>query len=677
MPKLSQDRPSTSPIKLFRGLDTEGGILTDSDAIPDATPDQLSSTTIREKVIPVSELIECDLPAREATMMLFTTFIDSVHWFMMVFHEPTLRVELDNVLRTGSIGEHRLSTLILILVILLIATKYTREEEASLFLRAGVNLQLLQSRLLRIVEWKFLAVLDQDDIGALQVCVLLSSFYFYHGSPNRCLAMNSAAIRIAQKMKIHQESDWPSHIDKVEREVRRRVWWALYVVDGYGAMTYGTTNILQSTKCQVNLPENIDDTLDSCPGFNSCEQTADGSSCAVTTLSYQRFKFRLYRIAEPIMGEIYFHNGQPVHTLVKRVQQINQQLLEWEASVPPELRPKLLVSSGHQTDKRTNPVTKIFQLQALALQLSYDNIQLILHRPLLVYNGVLLLGPRPNTAQPLREAHLDQDANFWGVSKDLCWKSALRTACIDEYPSILKQVRNFHAASYAGIQTFTAGVMLGIFALSKPFSSQAQEAKRAIGRLIKTPKLLGYQTTISDQTGRILERLLRLVLGEELKLLTSDESTPSTGIAQPNSQALRHSGADTSRSNTQETFHHDGNTLGDSLDIFGTSTIMEDYCQSATSNSNSLPKSVCHPDYQPQAGQSNDGAIETQELNSRLDDSNDPANMDLCRIGENLEMPWSISDPAANGASFFDSSFLGDLGDLGQAWMWDESFQFS
>lgn len=151
---------------------------------------------------------------------------------MMVFHEPTLRNELDTVLNTGSIGEHRLSTLILILVILLIATKYTKEEEAAVFLRAGVQLQLLQSRLLRIIEWKFLAVLDQDDIGALQVCVLLSSFYFYHGSPNRCLAMNSAAIRIAQKMKIHQESDWPPQIDKVEREVRRRVWWALYVVDG-------------------------------------------------------------------------------------------------------------------------------------------------------------------------------------------------------------------------------------------------------------------------------------------------------------------------------------------------------------------------------------------------------------------------------------------------------------
>lgn len=442
-------------------------------------------------------------------------------------------------------------------------------------------------------------------------------------------------------------------------------------------MTYGTTNILQSTKCRVNLPENIDDTSDGCPGFTSREQDADGSSRAVTTLSYQRFKFRLYRIAEPIMGEIYFHNGQPVHTLVNRVQQINQKLLEWEASVPPQLRPKSFVSNSHHTDKSTDPVTKIFQLQALALQLSYDNIQLILHRPLLVYNGVLLLGRRIDAAPPLREAHRDQDARFWGVSKELCWKSALRTACIDEYPSILKQARNFHAARYVGIQTFTAGVMLGIFALSKPFSGQAQEAKRAIGRLIKMPKLFGYQTTISDQTGRILERLLRLVLGEELKLLTSDESTPLTAISQQNNQASHHSRADTSRSNRQGSVHDYGAALGDSLDFFSTSTSVQDHHQSATSSSNSLRRSASHLEYQPQAGQSNVGVAQTEDLLDRLDDSSDPANTGLSSMGQNLEMPWFNPDPAAAEASFFDSSFLGDLGDLGQAWMWDGSFQFS
>ncbi|OQV03457.1 Fungal Zn2-Cys6 binuclear cluster domain-containing protein [Cladophialophora immunda] len=521
MPSLNQDRPSTYGLvdQLLQGYDSQNANLPGSEAIPDATPDHFSSTMINTgKVARVSDLIGSDLPPTAATLLLFDVFIKSVHWFMMVFHEPSLRAELQSILNTGYVAERNLSTLILILVTLLIATKYTTHEELE-NVCAGIDVPLLQSKLLETVETHFLAILDQDNIGTIQVCILLSSFYFYHGRPNRCLAINSAAVRIAQNLKFHRESYWRG-IDVIEREVRRRVWWALYVLDGYGSITYGTTTTINGSKCQVSLPRNIDDTSDRCPGFASFETFENEIPQEVTTLSYQRYKFRLYRIAEPIMGKIYFHDGRPVQDLVKKVQDINEQLLEWEKRVPPELTPKSFSSSSK--DAAPDPLTRVFQLQALALQLSYDNIQLILHRPLLVYNGVLSLGPRLNVPQPP-----NLSTGFWETSKELCWNSARRTSCVDEYLAALKPIHNYHATSYIGIQTFTAGVMLGIFALSKPFSAQAQEAKRSIGRLIRMPKLLGYRTTISDQTGLILQRLLRLILDEELKVLTSDEVTPA------------------------------------------------------------------------------------------------------------------------------------------------------
>lgn len=162
--------------------------------------------------------------------MLFDVFIDSVHWFMMVFHEPSLRAELVAVLRTGRIAERKLCTLVLILVVLLIATKYATKEEVESAC-PGIDMNMVQSKILKTVEAQFLVVLDQDNIATIQVCILLSSFYFYHGRPNRCLAINSAAIRIAQNLRYHRESHWRG-IDLIEREVRRRAWWALYVLDG-------------------------------------------------------------------------------------------------------------------------------------------------------------------------------------------------------------------------------------------------------------------------------------------------------------------------------------------------------------------------------------------------------------------------------------------------------------
>jgi hypothetical protein len=187
--------------------------------------------TVNERSIPISLFIGADMPPTAVAEMLFDAYLKSVHWFMLIFHEPSLREEMNSVLATGHVREHNLSTLVLILVVLLIGTKYVAKEDVFSIL-PPVDLDRLQANLLATVESKFLAVLDQDNVGAIQVCILLSSFYFYHGRPNRCLAINSAAMRMAQNLKFNREDSWHA-IDTIEREQRRRAWWALYVLDGF------------------------------------------------------------------------------------------------------------------------------------------------------------------------------------------------------------------------------------------------------------------------------------------------------------------------------------------------------------------------------------------------------------------------------------------------------------
>lgn len=215
--------------------------------------------------------------------------------------------------------------------------------------------------------------------------------------------------------------------------------------------------------------------------------------------------------------------------VVGRVKEINQQLLEWDRSLPSELRLKSFVV---EVDEPTlDPILKTFRLQALALQLSYDNIQLLLHRPLLTYTGSLY-SPRlsGNLAGGPAQDSLAHDSRTdvptFGVDDDLsqgcrsqCWQSAIRTSWIGDYPSILRAARNTYAAAYVGIQSFTAAAVLAIFALTDPLSNQAHDAKRAIARLIGAPRTVGFRTHMSDQCGSILEGLLRLILAEEMKSL--------------------------------------------------------------------------------------------------------------------------------------------------------------
>lgn len=516
VPSLHQDRSSTYGLvdQLFHNYESTSNLLTESDALPDATPDQSSSVANNETFTKVSDLIGHDLPPPDVVRMLFDVFIHSVHWFMLAFHEPTVRAELERMITTGRIQHNKLQFVILIVVVLATGIRYATEDDIASRC-PGVDLKAWDSKLRKLMESKFLDALDSDNYRSVQICILMSSLYIYHRQPKRCFIVHGAAIKAAQAMSLHRESAW-NNLDIVSREERRRAWWALYVSDGFGAITFGSTPTIQDGLCAVGLPSNIDD-ADSCPGFGSSELLEDGSYQTVTTLTYQRLKFKLYRIAAPITRDIYFHRAQPLQDVIKRVKEINQQLVEWERTVPPELRPG---SFPAQIDD-PNPTLRIFRLQALVLQLSYDNMQLILHRPLLVHYGMIQNVDNENDNQ--NAAQTDFDIDFFTASREQCWESAKRISHIDEYNEILRLAQNSHGAGYSGIQVFTAGVMLAIFALSNPFSIRAQEAKRGIGRLIKVLKVLGSNTPISNQSGRILQELLRLILGEEMKMLTSDQ----------------------------------------------------------------------------------------------------------------------------------------------------------
>ncbi len=255
------------------------------------------------------------------------------------------------------------------------------------------------------------------------------------------------------------------------------------------ALCYGKSSSIQENEWQVGMVDDIDDVSTTCPGFNSTELREDGTYQRVTPISYQRYKFNLYRIASPITRTIYFHRGTTMREVVGRVKEINQRLVEWDRSLPPEWR---LKSFAVEVDEPTlDPTLKTFRLQALrlqelALQLSYDNMQLLLHRPLLTYTGGLYssrlcenLAGEPGQESLVHDSRTDVPA--MGVLNDdlsqgsgsQCWQSAIRTSWIGEYPLILRAARNTHAAAYVGIQIFTAAAVLATFALTDPLSNQA------------------------------------------------------------------------------------------------------------------------------------------------------------------------------------------------------------
>ena len=200
-------------------------------ALPGGSQPIPNATFVDSNQINFQEIVQVDLPTRAEMDFLLDTYLNAVHWFMMMFHEPTFRRRYDALLSTGNCDISTQRFAIFVLLILSIGARYANREEAR-WKCPGLDLEKFQQQALAKVEESLLGLFDELELESVQICVLLGSFYLYHGRPNRAFVVLGAGIRCAQAMSLHRESAWPIG-SEMNKEERRRVWWALFVFDRY------------------------------------------------------------------------------------------------------------------------------------------------------------------------------------------------------------------------------------------------------------------------------------------------------------------------------------------------------------------------------------------------------------------------------------------------------------
>ena len=154
---------------------------------------------------------------------------------------------------------------------------------------------------------------------------------------------------------------------------------ALADICRFASTIFGKPCAIKGSEADVSMVRNINDTTSRHPSTNSVETAEDGSVEFVTIFSYQKLKFQLYQIASPMLENAKFHQASPTSDISAKVMDIHERLLDWFAKLPLELQ---LNPSGTTTREQTNSIETVFSLQALALQLAYDNVQILLHKPI-------------------------------------------------------------------------------------------------------------------------------------------------------------------------------------------------------------------------------------------------------------------------------------------------------
>ena len=101
--------------------------------------------------------------------------------------------------------------------------------------------------------------LGSGHMETLHALTLMGGMYLhYRNRPNLASALLGAAVRIACSLGLHREfSSSSSSETTVDRELNRRTWWSIQVLDSWGSTTLGRP--FASDENRVGLPGNMVD----------------------------------------------------------------------------------------------------------------------------------------------------------------------------------------------------------------------------------------------------------------------------------------------------------------------------------------------------------------------------------------------------------------------------------
>lgn len=243
--------------------------------------------------------------------------------------------------------------------------------------------------------------------------------------------------------------------------------------------------------------------------------------------TYQAQLNMVYQIASPVLENLYrirsSNDLQRRSQLLLMIRGVDESLQKWQHELPHHL----IYDGIDDIREESSTEEKTHKLQALALKLTYDNLVIIVNRPLLA-DRMSRNSPGDNEAPADTQQNNEGERNTGNAAFKRCLDSALSISHILNKKRLIQLAQQTHLVSFLGINLFTASVVMFICALSDVLSNVSQEAKRGMARTLRLQKSLSAQASLSMQCSMILEDLVQLVLEREKEeILQSASGTGS------------------------------------------------------------------------------------------------------------------------------------------------------
>ena len=125
---------------------------------------------------------------------------------------------------------------------------------SSEFCRQNADLHFYR-RASKYLSWD---ILRRGSVSLVQALALMANYLQKRDRPNSGFTLLGVAMNMAQGIGLHREFAGPS-ISAHSMEIRRRVWWVLFIFDSGARLTFGRPT-LTIGGINIGMPRNLDDT---------------------------------------------------------------------------------------------------------------------------------------------------------------------------------------------------------------------------------------------------------------------------------------------------------------------------------------------------------------------------------------------------------------------------------
>lgn len=208
-------------------------------------------------------------------------------------------------------------------------------------------------------------------LESVQVLLLLGQYLQSTNEPFQCWTFVGSAIRMAENLGLHLKATTENVTSVRHREILRRVWHGCILMDRVLAMTYGRpTMINRAVAADTPLPITVDEE-DLSDDSRLPPQIADRPS----RLDFFVQSLRLYDILDDILVTLYESREKQEHQSKgagffklhqSSIIDIDSQLMDWEESLPEQLRNVPLSHKGQKPPMLPQPT--VFFRQAVVLR---------------------------------------------------------------------------------------------------------------------------------------------------------------------------------------------------------------------------------------------------------------------------------------------------------------------